>query len=323
MVRVLLFGATGFIGSSVAAALRRRGHTVYAVARSEEKSIELSKLELIPILGDASQPESWVPVLDRIDVVIDSSPSYGGISEGILKAIKESPRVTSARKFDPKLGLIYVSGVWVHGDSQEVVSDREPTGQHVARKPAALVGWRPAFEDSILESRDVLDVAVIRAGVLFGGSGSLFQVWWKPIVEALKANKAGESVTINGKDDTILALIHKDDYAEVILNAVEKFEVVSQIHYPVFSVAGGHETLGTVTRAAAKVVGLTGEVKFQTPAADDYFGGAMSTSILLDTSRAEQYLDFTPKHTSLSKNAEIYVKAYLYNTDYYSTVTAK
>ncbi|EPS39806.1 hypothetical protein H072_6416 [Dactylellina haptotyla CBS 200.50] len=321
MVRVLLFGATGFIGSSVAQALRRRAHTVYAVARTEEKTIELSKQELIPILGDASQPESWVPILDRVDVVIDASPSYGGISETILKGIKESPRVTSAKKHDPKLGYIYVSGIWVHGDSAELTTDRVPAGLHTERTPAKLVSWRPAFEDSVLGSRDLIDVTILRAGVLFGGSGSLFGVWWKPFVEALKANAANQPVTIVGKADTILAFVHKDDFAEAVLNTVEKLEVVSQIHYPLFDVVSGHESLGDVNKAAAKALDITGEINYMAP--PEPFTEAMSTSILLDTSRSHQYLDWTPKHTSMTKHAEIYVKAHLYSTDYYSAVTSK
>lgn len=205
--------------------MRRRGHTVYAVARTEEKTIELSKQEIIPILGDASQPETWVPALDLVDIVIDSSPSYGGISEGILKAIKGSRRVTSAKKHDPKIGYLYVSGVWVHGDSPELVTDRVPTGNHTDRKPVGVVSWRPAFEDSVLQSKDVIDVTILRAGVVFGGSGSLFALWWAPFVEALKTNKSHEPVTIKGRAETSLALVHKDDFAEAVLNSVEKVPI--------------------------------------------------------------------------------------------------
>ncbi|EWC47392.1 hypothetical protein DRE_00360 [Drechslerella stenobrocha 248] len=321
MVRVLLFGASGFVGSPIAAALRRRGHIVYAVVRTESKAIELSKQELIPILGDASQPETWTPVLDRIDVVIDSSPSFGGISEKILDGIKESPRVKNARKIDPKIGLIYVSGIWVHGSSPDVATDRVPVGVDDLRKPPALVSWRPAFEDLVLESRDVIDAAILRAGVVFGGSGSLFGIWWEPLVVALKDNKHGEPVTILGNPDASLALIHKDDFAEATLNAVEKFESISQISYPVFDIVGGHETLGAINKAAAKALDITGEVKHEIPAPDNAFATAMSTSLLLDTTRSYTYLDWQPNHPSLVKYADIYAKAHLYSTDYYSTVT--
>ncbi|KAF3137983.1 hypothetical protein TWF569_009070 [Orbilia oligospora] len=323
MVRILIFGASGFVGYPIVQALRRHGHTVYAVTRTEEKTIELSKQEIIPILGDARQPETWVPALDLVDIVIDSSSSFDGLSEGILKATKESQRVTSANKHDPKVGYLYVSSTWVHGDSLELVTDRVPAGNHPNRKPLELVSWRPGFEDSVLQSKDVLDVAILRAGVVFGGcsSRSLFGLWWAPFVEALKANKFNEPVTIKGRPEASVALVHKHDFAQAILNAVEKFEVVSQIHYPVFDVVSGHESLGDINKAAANVLGITGEIKYQVPAADDHFGNATSSSLLIDSTRSQSYLDWQPKHTSLIKDPEVYVKAYLYSTDYYTSVT--
>ncbi|KAK6513940.1 hypothetical protein TWF506_008370 [Arthrobotrys conoides] len=321
MIRILIFGASGFVGNPIAQALRRHGHIVYAVTRTEEKTIELSKQEIIPILGDALQPETWVPALDLVDIVIDSSSSSDGISEGILQAIKESQRVTSAKKHDPKIGYLYVSSIWVHGDSSEVVTSRVPTGTN--RKPVEYVSWRPAFEDSLLQSKDVLDIAILRAGVVFGGcsSRSLCGLWWTPFVEALKTNKYHEPITIKGKPEVSIALVHKHDFARAVLNAVERFEAISQIHYPIFDIVGGHETLRDINRAAANALGIIGEVKYQAPTADDHFGNATSASLLIDSTRSQSYLNWQPKHTSLIKNAEVYVKAYLYSTDYYATVT--
>lgn len=157
-------------------------------------------------------------------MVIDASPSYGGISEGLVKAIKGSSRVKNAKKTDPKLGFVYVSGIWVHGESAEWTNDRVVAGTDQAVKPATIVSWRPAFENSLLEkeTRDVLDVAILRAGIVFGGSGSLFAAWWAPFVEALKTGKDKEEITITGKSDTALSLIHRDDFAEAVLKTVEK-----------------------------------------------------------------------------------------------------
>jgi len=321
MVRIFLIGATGFVGNPIAIALRRQGHQVYALARDEPKAIELTKQETIPILGDVNEPEKWTPVLNLVDIIIDASPSGYGISDSILKSIKESSRITSAKRQHPKLGYIYVSGIWVHGDSSDLTTDRMPVVLDAVVKPAGVVSWRPKFEDDLLDSRNVLDVAILRAGVLFGGSGRLCDVWWKPLVGALKTNKLTQPITISGNPEATIALIHKDDYAEAVLAAVNKFEVVSQIGYPIFDIVGSQERLDDLNKAAAKVLQITGEIKYEKP--NDPFIEAMSTSIIVDTNRSTTYLDWQPKHTSLIRNAEVYVKAYLFFTDYNSAPAQK
>jgi nucleoside-diphosphate-sugar epimerase len=45
MVKVLVFGATGFIGFAVAQALARSGHETYGLYRKFEKTKELAKNE--------------------------------------------------------------------------------------------------------------------------------------------------------------------------------------------------------------------------------------------------------------------------------------
>lgn len=82
---------------------------------------------------------------------------------------------------------------------------------------------------------------------------------------------------------------------------------------------GGIETLGDINAAAAKALGITGSIKYQAPA--DPFSEAMSTSQRITSTRAETYLDFKPRHTSLVKDADVYARAFLYTTDYYSVVT--
>jgi len=123
------------------------------------------------------------------------------------------------------------------------------------------------------------------------------------------------------KSEATIALIHKDDYAEAVLAAVNKFEVVSQIGYPIFDIVGSQERLDDLNKAAAKVLQITGEIKYEKP--NDPFIEAMSTSIIVDTNRSTTYLDWQPKHTSLIRNAEVYVKAYLFFTDYNSAPAQK
>jgi len=72
-LRVLLLGATGLIGSSVAARLHRDEHEVVAVTRSRgPEAMRLPVARWIEMdLRSATAPEAWLPHLSGIDAVLN------------------------------------------------------------------------------------------------------------------------------------------------------------------------------------------------------------------------------------------------------------
>ena len=72
MKRVLVAGATGYLGGFVAQEFKARGHFVRALARSPEKLASLrDSLDEI-VRGEVTQPETLEHVCDGIDVVFSS-----------------------------------------------------------------------------------------------------------------------------------------------------------------------------------------------------------------------------------------------------------
>ena len=71
-MRVLLLGGTGFIGSAVLSELRRRGHSVLALARSDASARKARELGAGVVGGDIEMPEVWVAGLPPVDAVIHS-----------------------------------------------------------------------------------------------------------------------------------------------------------------------------------------------------------------------------------------------------------
>lgn len=68
-MKILLTGATGFIGTRIAAALRQRGHEVVRVVRHADPTDSLQ------VRGDFvtdTEPEVWVPRLDGVDAVVNA-----------------------------------------------------------------------------------------------------------------------------------------------------------------------------------------------------------------------------------------------------------
>lgn len=76
MPRLLIFGATGYLGSQVVHLLVQSGHhTVYGIARTPEKAKMLAKQEVIPVLcpDPANHPEQYLKTIRScsIDIVVD------------------------------------------------------------------------------------------------------------------------------------------------------------------------------------------------------------------------------------------------------------
>ena len=66
-MQVFVTGATGYIGFAVATALRRHGHRVFGLARSDAKAARLTRHEIEPVIGDLSGPKTYAE--DRKSVV--------------------------------------------------------------------------------------------------------------------------------------------------------------------------------------------------------------------------------------------------------------
>lgn len=72
MKKVLVAGATGYLGQFVIQALRAKGHWVRALGRSAEKLAPLEEYADELYIGEVTDPDSLAGVCDGIDVVFSS-----------------------------------------------------------------------------------------------------------------------------------------------------------------------------------------------------------------------------------------------------------
>src|SRR5471032_1874669 len=174
-MRIFLTGATGYIGAAVLDALVRGGHDVTALVRDNEKARRVAKRGAHPVIGNLSDPESFRASADAQDGYVhaayDSSSSGGAATDRIaldtLVAAARRPR-TAGASAPAKRFLIYTSGVWVLGRAPEPVDEEAPVN------PIALVSYRPAHEQIVLDAGgDHLRTIVVRPGVVYGGGSGM------------------------------------------------------------------------------------------------------------------------------------------------------
>ncbi|MCJ1384094.1 hypothetical protein MMC17_007210 [Xylographa soralifera] len=317
MSKVLILGATGYIGQALALSLLRSGlFTVYGLARSASKARSLSALEIIPVLGSASDSAGYVSLIAsaHIDIVVDAAGANresAQILADVKRAGAERLAAAAAQGVrSPKLGFIYTSGMWVHGSSMEAVNDLDPVGVAAARtQPPPLVAWRPRMEQDVLGAADVLDTMVVRPALLYGGAGAIWSSLLGPLQASVQSRAAVARVPAEA--DSMPALIHVEDVARGLRAAVEKLPLLAGTGvYPVFDLVTSQESMRLLLEEAAKVLGFDGKVEL-VGAQGDAFAEAMSVSLNGSGARARMLLGWEPRRVGMLKGVDVFVKAWL------------
>lgn len=162
-MKVFVTGATGYIGSAVADRLRQAGHQVSGLARSDSASARLSAAGIHPVSGDFSDPKNVGSAAREADGVISMATTYdpavdGPAIDAVLDALAGSGKP-----------FVYTSGIWSHGDTGGKVVDEDSVP-----RPAALVRWRQAIEERVLQARSrSIRSVVIRPAIVYGRGGGI------------------------------------------------------------------------------------------------------------------------------------------------------
>jgi nucleoside-diphosphate-sugar epimerase len=318
MPNILVLGAAGYIGQAVAHALTSSGkHTVYGLARTPEKAKILSSLEVIPVMGSIHDSAAYLELIRTapIDLVIDVAAAFTDshiVLSSLLKAGRERNALAAASGIaSPKLGFIYCSGIWVHGDSEVRVSDLTPVGvMHAPAQPSAIVNWRPRLEQEIIsaETQEVLDTMVLRPALVYGRAGGSWGAFFKPICDA--ARKIASTATVAADPAARPALVHVDDVGKGFLAAAGKLPLLAGTGvYPIFDLVTSQENLEGILQAAARELGFKGKLELVGPG-DNAFMEAMNASVSSSSARAVDILGWAPTRIGMLQGMDAFAKAW-------------
>lgn len=294
-MKVLILGASGFIGFPVAQALIRAGHHVIGVTRSETKAKQLATEEIVPIVGDVATSDAWIHVIESIDVVIDAvggSANLPVVSQSILLAVSKAAQATRP-SHAPKVTYIYTSGTWVHGENRnDIVSDTTPI-----TSPADVVAWRPAQEQRVIEETTINGL-VIRPSLLYGRGASLLATLFKSASEG--------RVVWAGTPGGRFALIHPDDLADLYVRATEKSSIVGG---KIFDASNDFtESVDDFLAALVKVSGAQGPYEYVKPS--NAYEVALATTSLVRPYLAKALLGWRPTKPGLVEGLPVYYAAW-------------
>lgn len=237
-MKVLVLGATGYIGSAVVSRLTREGHDVLPLVK-DAGALHPD----VPVrVGDLTDPASLrAAVTDEVDVVVNLATPTGdeAVDTAALEALLAPVRGTGR-------AFVYTSGVWVLGATGDTALTEDADTD-----PIAIVGYRPGIEQRVLAAaEDDVRAMVIRPGIAYGRDGGI------PALMTRWARERGTGRYV-GPVTTRWPMVHVDDLAELYALAVAKAAPGDLLH----GVAWESVPTAAVAAAADIAAGGTGRAE--------------------------------------------------------------
>lgn len=209
-MRVFLTGGSGYIGSAVAAALVRAGHSVTALTHSREKERSLLQLGVSPVSGDLGEPASYERIASLHDAIVHIG--FDGARNGAEIDLIALETLIGAARADGGRQLVYTSGTWVLGDTRgQLAYESTPV-----RQPARRVAWGGEHEQLVLLAADEgVTPCVVRPGLVYGGKGGYITGYF-----ASAALEGAAAYIGSGRNH--LSLVYREDLAQLYRLVVEK-----------------------------------------------------------------------------------------------------
>ena len=207
ILKVFVTGATGYIGSSVSAALQKRGHPVLGLARSLESAEKLQKRGIEPYEGDLRDKDSLVAAARKTDAMVHVASPSDSTSAELDNGVIDMVCSVLAGTEKP---FIYTSGIWVIGETQGADEDSP-------LHPIPLVKWRAVCEQRVLgaaKGDSNILACVLRPGIVYGRGGGIPASFFK------SAKESGAVVFVGGGENH-WPVVQVDDLADLYVRTLE------------------------------------------------------------------------------------------------------
>ena len=289
-MEILLTGGTGYIGGALIGEFVRAGHGVVALVRSPDKAGDLEQAGVRPIEGELNDPDSYRASASSADAIVHAAFDYATGARGDAAALDA---LLGAAASGRPGSLLYTSGCWVLGDTGDAVAGEDAATD----QPAENVTWRVGHERRVLDAAsEALATAVIRPGIVYGGSGSLTA----PMFETATRNGAAEFI---GDGTNHWSLVHLADVARLYRAVLEE-----QARGVFHAVDGTPLPVGEVAAAASRAAGAGGATRSvpQDQAREQH--GPMADAMCLNQRMAatrSEALGWRPSHASFVEAAGV------------------
>ena len=223
-MKVLVTGASGFVGTHLTGVLLNRNHQVLGLARSlRNKGISDPKYRFIA--ADTAQPGPWQEALADVDAVVNLAGRSisGRWNEAVKTEIRESRILTTRRVVQglppgKPVVLISASGVGFYGNrGDDVLTEEAPAGDDFLARLSK--DWE---KEALAAAAKGARVVLTRLGVVLGkGGGAMARM-----IPAFKSFVGGPI----GNGRQWFPWIHLEDLSAAMLFLLEHPEISGPVN---------------------------------------------------------------------------------------------
>ncbi|KPK83708.1 MAG: hypothetical protein AMS27_12040 [Bacteroides sp. SM23_62_1] len=221
LMKILLIGGTGLVGSYLLPMLIEKNHTVFAITRSDDKIKRIQNLGAFGIKGDIRNPQTFLEELpDRPDVIVLLAMPDVKLGHRITRKRKAELRKETNDFFGNSMDLA------VHFNIPVILPGG--TSYRTAEGEVADENWsnfRIGLTEMGIDTDGMVNHAIesgkpqviqLNYGKIYG-NGGIFRYMYEMM-------ERGRSRII-GKGDNYIPNIHAGDAASAIIKAIEKMPV--------------------------------------------------------------------------------------------------
>jgi len=280
-MKIALTGASGFIGSRIAAAMSNRGHHVTALVRPSSHREHILPFVHRFVVGDHADPSIWRDFLDQADAVVHNSVDWTPLRTGDLTAhlrsnIEGSIRLLDASRQAGVGRFLFVSSVAVYHDISPrwagLIDENHPL------RPGGLYGaYKAAVEAHLWSARArwSMHTAAIRPAAVYGVEPVRLERshGYEQVKRLMRGERAtAEQFPGGGK------WVHVDDVAEAAVAAIERDDAAGRA----FNLADCYAKFTRLGQHAASLLALPDDrvEPDQAPPAKNMFDKTAAQEIL-------------------------------------------
>lgn len=241
-MRVLVTGATGLIGGSVAARLAAAGHQVVGLVRSPEGARDLRARGIEPLPGTLADLDLLAEAAATADAVVNAADTYDPyVVEALLPALAGTGRP-----------LIHTSGSGVVADhAAGGPGDGRIFHEDTPFEPVPAQAVRVALDRQVLAAAaSGVSTVVIRPSMIYGQGLGSRQDSFQPAFMIAEAKRAGVARHV-GPGLNSWSHVHVEDLADLYLLALTQAPPGS-----LFYAEHGEATMREIAEAITRLLAL-------------------------------------------------------------------